>query len=174
MFQETELSEFLFSSVIIGVLVPILGIAGFIWISEKRTDHKSLNTGWALGQAALLGYVISSTLKAFTGRMPPPQELIRLHDVSRDFRFGFWRDGIIWGWPSSHTTIAFAMALALCTLYPEKRFLKVFALLYAFYIGIGVSMSVHWFSEFAAGAIIGSVIGVVVGRSFRQHPIAAI
>jgi hypothetical protein len=26
------------------------------------------------------------------------------------FRFGFWRGGVCWGWPSSHTTIAFAMA----------------------------------------------------------------
>jgi hypothetical protein len=40
------------------------------------------------------------------------------------------------------------------------------ALLYAFYIGLGVSVTIHWFSEFVAGAIIGSVIGTVVGRSF--------
>jgi hypothetical protein len=42
------------------------------------------------------------------------------------------------------------------------------ALLYAFYIDLGVSVTIHWFSEFVAGAIIGSVIGTVVGRSFRH------
>jgi len=40
------------------------------------------------------------------------------------------------------------------------------AILYAFYVGIGVSLTIHWFSDFAAGAIIGSVIGAVVGKSF--------
>ena len=40
------------------------------------------------------------------------------------------------------------------------------AILYAFYVGIGVSMTIHWFSDFAAGAIIGSVIGAVVGKCF--------
>jgi membrane-associated phospholipid phosphatase len=27
-------------------------------------------------------------------------------------------------------------------------------------------MTIHWFSDFVAGAIFGSVIGVVVGKSF--------
>jgi membrane-associated phospholipid phosphatase len=27
-------------------------------------------------------------------------------------------------------------------------------------------MTIHWFSDFVAGAIIGSVIGAVVGKSF--------
>ena len=33
---------------------------------------------------------------------------------------------------------------------------------------IGVSMTIHWFSDFTAGAIIGTVIGAVVGRSFSR------
>jgi hypothetical protein len=40
------------------------------------------------------------------------------------------------------------------------------ALLYACYVGLGVSMTIHWFSDFVAGAIIGSVVGEVVGKSF--------
>ena len=43
------------------------------------------------------------------------------------------------------------------------------AITYALYIGIGVSMTIHWFSDFAAGAIVGSVIGTVVGRSFQEN-----
>jgi uncharacterized protein YcfJ len=31
-------------------------------------------------------------------------------------------------------------------------------------------MTIHWFSDFVAGAIIGSVIGAVVGKSFGEHP----
>jgi hypothetical protein len=58
------------------------------------------------------------------------------------------------------------MALCLIMLYPKNRLIAFCALFYAFYIGLGVSVTIHWFSEFAAGAIIGSVIGMTVGRSF--------
>ena len=37
------------------------------------------------------------------------------------------------------------------------------------YIGLGVSMTIHWFSDFAAGAILGTIIGLVVGRSFSPE-----
>jgi hypothetical protein len=45
------------------------------------------------------------------------------------------------------------------------------AILYAFYIGLGVSMTIHWYSDFVAGAIIGSVVGMVVGKSFPRQAI---
>jgi hypothetical protein len=32
-------------------------------------------------------------------------------------------------------------------------------------------VTIHWFSEFVAGAIIGSVIGTVVGKRFRTQPV---
>jgi hypothetical protein len=60
------------------------------------------------------------------------------------------------------------MSVCLITLYPRNRKLVVLALVYAFYIGLGVSVSIHWLSEFVAGAIIGSVVGNVVGRSFGE------
>jgi len=51
----------------------------------------------------------------------------------------------------------------------KQRRLGWLALAYACYIGLGVSMTIHWFSDFAAGAIIGTVIGVVVGRGFSSR-----
>ena len=60
------------------------------------------------------------------------------------------------------------MAAALSTMYPRNKLIKYSALVYAGYIGIGVSTSIHWFSEFAAGAIIGSVIGIGVGKCFHK------
>jgi hypothetical protein len=60
------------------------------------------------------------------------------------------------------------MAVTVFTLVPKYRGLGYLAITYAFYIGIGVSMTIHWFSDFAAGAIIGTVIGTVVGRSFSH------
>ena len=42
-------------------------------------------------------------------------------------------------------------------------------MLYAVYIGMGVSMTIHWFSDVVAGAIIGAVIGVTVGNVFKEQ-----
>jgi membrane-associated phospholipid phosphatase len=87
-------------------------------------------------------------------------------DMSHIFQFGFLRGGVFWGWPSSHTTIAFAMAVTILMLLPKQRWVGCVAMAYAFYVGIGVSMTIHWFSDFAAGAIIGSAIGPWWGRAF--------
>lgn len=167
----TVIEEVTFPAVAIGAIVPIFGVLLFLWVSSKRHNARQVNAGWCMGQAALLGLLISSSLKAFTGRIPPVAALTNgaLQDLSHGFRFGFLQGGVHWGWPSSHTSVAFAMAVALIILYPEKKWIKYTALTYALYIGIGISMSIHWFSEFAAGAIIGSVIGTVVGVSFRER-----
>ena len=63
------------------------------------------------------------------------------------------------------------MATTVFTLFPKHRWLGILAILYALYVGVGVSMTIHWFSDFVAGALIGTVVGVVVGTSFSgsQH-----
>jgi membrane-associated phospholipid phosphatase len=162
--RDPLLRVWMFPSAPIGGLVPltvplILIVSGFI------TSHARLSlTGWAIGQAALIGSLLSSTYKAFTGRVHPEHFIGA--DLSHDFRFGWLRGGVFWGWPSSHTTIAFAMAVTVFTFFPKRRWVGGLALAYAGYIGLGVSMTIHWFSDFAAGAILGAVIGVVVGKAF--------
>lgn len=163
------LREWMFPSAPIGGLVP-LAVPLILILSGYITSRARISlTGWAVGQAALIGSLISSAYKAFTGRVHPAMRDAGT-DISHDFRFGFLRGGMFWGWPSSHTTIAFAMAVTVFTLFPKQRWLGGLAIAYALYIGLGVSMTIHWFSDFVAGAILGTVIGVVVGRSFlRSH-----
>lgn len=158
---------------ILGAFLPVLIPLILFLIGKIKKSRRIIMNGWALGQAALLGWVISSIYKVFTGRIPPPTPFNdtlaqALTNSSHGFQFGFWRGGIFWGWPSSHTTVAFATMVCLIMLHPKNKTLIFFAFLYALYIGLGVSVTIHWFSEFVAGAIIGSVIGVVVGRSFRK------
>ena len=164
--RSPQLWAWMIPSAPIGALVPLvlpltLILTGFI---SSRT--RLAQTGWAIGQAALMGSLLSSTYKAFTGRVHPEHGIGA--DLSHEFRFGWLRGGVFWGWPSSHTTIAFAMAVTVFTLFPQRRWLGWLALAYAAYIGLGVSMTIHWFSDFVAGAILGSVIGLVVGKSFSQ------
>jgi membrane-associated phospholipid phosphatase len=158
------LNYFFYPAVTIGAFVPV--ILPLILIFNK--NKKISITGWTLAQAAIVGSFITSVYKAFTGRYQPNLMDI-IHDASHSFDFGLLHHGVFWGWPSSHTAIAFAMAFSMIHLYPKNKTLTVFSFLYALYIGIGVSFSVHWLSEFIAGAIMGTVIGITVGKSFEEY-----
>ena len=163
------LRTWMFPAAPIGGLVPIILPLALLAIGGIARSIKTSLAGWAVGQAELIGALVAAAYKAITGRVHPARGVGE--DISHVFRFGFLRGGVFWGWPSSHTTIAFAMAATVLMLFPKQRWLGCMAIAYAVYIGIGVSMTIHWFSDFAAGAIIGTVIGTVVGRSFLRSEI---
>jgi membrane-associated phospholipid phosphatase len=172
-FQATRslaLHSFFWSAVLAGASIPLFGILIFFGWGAIRKNTRLVETSFALGQAALFGLLTSDLYKVFTGRPGPPDIFgnATISDTSHVFRFGILQGGIFFGWPSSHTTVAFAMAIALIMLYPRNKLVRYTALLYALYIGVGVSVTIHWFSDFAAGIIFGSVIGTVVGKSFRE------
>jgi membrane-associated phospholipid phosphatase len=148
----------------IGFLAPVALPFLLLAVGSLCRSATTSTAGWAVGQAEILGTVIAAGYKSLTGRVHPSHSVGP--DLSHLFRFGFLRGGTFWGWPSSHTTIAFATAATLFTLFPKHRWLGWGAFAYALYIGIGVSTTIHWLSDFVAGAIIGTAIGAVVGRSF--------
>ena len=154
-----------FVAVGVGPLASVAVPLGLYLYGRSNEDTRLQITGLAIGQAAILGAVISSGLKAFTGRVPP-NEHKNPNDYSQDFRFGFLRGGVYQGWPSSHTTTAFAMAVTLMKLYPDNSVISVGGLTYASLIGLGVSTNIHWFSDAVAGAFIGHAIGAAVGTGY--------
>lgn len=158
--------EFAWPAVRWGTRLPVLVPAMFLLLGYLARSKELLRFGAAEAQAVMLGSLISSTYKAFTGRVHPLHEMGP--DISRNFRFGFWRGGVFWGWPSSHTTIAFAMGVTIFMLLPKQRWAGWLAVAYALYVGLAVSVTIHWLSDFVAGAILGSVIGVVVGTTFSH------
>jgi membrane-associated phospholipid phosphatase len=178
--RNPTLQSFLFPAAILGFFVPIILPIIMLFYYLITKNHRTLNSFYAVVQAALLGLGISSFYKVFTGRVAPPlnnlknifidkpisSHLIANVDTSHVFHFGFLREGAFWGWPSSHTATACAVSAALFTLYPENKFVKFLAVVFALYIGLGVSATIHWFSDFVAGAILGIIIGLVVGKSF--------
>ena len=167
----------------LGTIIPVVGTLAILSFGAILKKQCLLSIAWALGQSAIIGYLVSIAYKAWTGRIPPPfkgfkmsaQNMNSLTDTSHGFQFGFLKGGIFWGWPSSHTTIAFAMSVCLITLCPKNRKLLVLALIYAFYVGLSVSVSIHWLSEFVAGAIVGAWWerwweGVLVRGWFEHFP----
>jgi membrane-associated phospholipid phosphatase len=172
-FQSTRgetLQSFLFPAAIIGFFTPLFLPIIIYSIGTVKKKMMLVYTSYALTEAGILSLIISSTYKVFTGR-PGPHGfglINTVDDISKVFRFGFYRGGAFQGWPSSHTTVAFAMSFVLVTLFPKNKLVKYFAIIYALYIGIGVSTNIHWFSDFVAGAILGTIIGIGVGKSFLE------
>jgi hypothetical protein len=160
------LHSWMFPAAPIGGLVPIILPLVLLAIGRITGNAKVSLAGWAVGQTELIGALVAAAYKAITGRAHPAHGVGA--DINHVFRFGFLRGGVFWGWPSSHTTIAFAMAVTIFTLFPKQRWLGYLAIAYALYIGIGVSMTIHWFSDFAAGATVGTAIGTVVAKSFTH------
>jgi membrane-associated phospholipid phosphatase len=167
-FLNTKVYNLLFPGIIIGGLTPIIVPSYFYLSGLIRRKIKYTIVGDALAQSAVLGFVISTTYKSLTDRTPPPY-INNGINASHGFHFSLFQGNLFWGWPSSHTTIAFATAFCLVYMFPKSRIVKIFAPLYALYIGFAVSMTIHWLSEFVAGAIIGIVIGRVVGKSFLKR-----
>ena len=173
--RDPILRSWMFPAAPIGGLVPIALPLILLAIGSISRSAKTTLAGWAVGQAELIGALVAAAYKAITGRVHPSHGVGA--DSSHIFQFGFLRGGAFWGWPSSHTTIAFAMAVTLFQLFPKQRWLGYVAITYALYIGIGVSMTIHWFSDFLAGAIIGTAIGAVVGKTFlrnQTYPVEAL
>jgi membrane-associated phospholipid phosphatase len=152
-----------------GFFTPVIIPLVMYLFGEFKKRHDLMVIGAAAGQSAILAYLISITYKAFTGRMEP-EFLTHFNtiDNSRAFNFGFLEHGVFWGWPSSHTAVAFAGAFAIILL-TRNKVARVGAFFYACFIGTGAAVGFHWLSDVLAGALIGALVGAVVARSFRSQ-----
>jgi membrane-associated phospholipid phosphatase len=168
--RSATLFAYAIPAALLGFVVPVFTPIVLLSVGLIKKNTKILNTAYALTQSAALGWLVSSFYKALTGRAHP--ELYRagsaIVDISREFHFGLLKEGIFWGWPSSHTAVAFAIALTVITLYPHTK-MKIGALIFACYVGLSVSITIHWFSDFVAGAILGILVGRVVGLTFYRR-----
>ena len=168
--RSSALIAFLFPAALFGFLVPVLVPVGLYVMGYLHRHPDWRRAAFALAQAEIVGVLVSFIYKAVSGRAHPV--LFNngpFTDISREFHFGLLEKGVFWGWPSSHTTVAFAGAAVLATLFPKRRALIIAACIYALYIGIGVSVTIHWFSDFIAGAIIGTTAGIVVAKSVLKR-----
>lgn len=166
----SKFKMYFFMSLIIGAILPIIVPIILLFYGKLIKNKKIVIAGATIIQAATIGLLLSFFYKSLTGRVPP--DLFGTYqsiDISNGFRFGFLKGGVFWGWPSSHTSVAFAIAVALINLFPKNRLVQVISLLFAFYVGLGVAIvGAHWLSDFVAGIIYGSIAGFIVGKSYLK------
>ncbi len=131
----------------------------------------------------IVGLTVSTTIKAIAGRESPPhfhpsyasEGLAKMNtwkDNSTHFQFGFLREQVFGGYPSSHATLFFGFASAyLFSLRVRRQRILVqeiiaaaFLCALALCISIGVSFGHHWLSESVAGAILGMCIGHAIAK----------
>lgn len=167
-YENKEVYDAGFVSVEAGAIIPFAVPAGMYIFGRFAKDSKLQVAGLAVAQSALISLGITSAYKAITARRPPEEEDFGQPDYSRDFKFGLFNRGVFEGWPSGHTTTAFAMSFTLMELYPENIWVQIGAITYASAIGLGVSTNIHWFSDAFAGALIGYSIGKTVGSGFHS------
>jgi membrane-associated phospholipid phosphatase len=148
---------------LLGFFVPI-AIPLWLYIAGKVKKNRDLiRISLSVVQAGVIAMFVIAVYKAFTGRVEPEfLAAVATGDNSREFMFGFLRYGIFWGWPSSHTGVAFAMSVFLALWYRRKVWVGALAMIYSSFIAVGAAVSFHWFSDVFAGIIIGSLIGYVI------------
>lgn len=172
-YEHQDLAYASLCTLYLGYAVPIITPAALYLGGMYIKNEKLQLTGLALVQALAITCSTQSILKFTTGRSSPGilWEYGHMPDTRTDDfsgEFNWFNREIVVGWPSGHTANAFAAAAVISEMYPDNLALKIGAFSYAAFIGIGVSISVHWVSEVFAGALIGYAAGKTVGKSFAR------
>ncbi|WP_297945496.1 phosphatase PAP2 family protein [uncultured Fibrobacter sp.] len=154
-----------------GTFFPILVPGYMYFISDNRALN---NTGAVAVQATAVAFLYNNILKAISAREHPDAEL-NSGERSRDFKWGFFRRGVFYGWPSGHSMTNAAMAMSIASYNRDKPLVVAGCALYAGYIAtsmvLGAKGEAHWFSDAVAGTLMGASIGWYIGSVFYKEKV---
>ena len=154
-----------------GTIFPILVPGYMYFISDNRALN---NTGAVAMQATAVAFLYNNILKAISAREHPDAEL-NSGERSRDFKWGFFRRGVFYGWPSGHSMTNAAMAMSIASYNRDKPLVVAGCTLYAGYIAtsmvLGAKGEAHWFSDAVAGTLMGASIGWYIGSVFYKEKV---
>ncbi len=143
----------IFSAVWLGYGVGILLLGFFGWRFYRRDQVATVAAASTLG-AALAAWIFSAVVKFW---YLAPRPFAFYQELSPLFRYGEWDS-----FPSGHTIVAFATAVAVRQFYP--RFGNLILIL-ALMIGLArVIAGVHWPLDVFAGLLFGSFLGWLIPR----------
>lgn len=162
-----------------GALTPFV-VPGTLYFGGLLADDTELATaGAAAVQAMVVQAVIVTSLKWLTDRRGPypngdPNEqrwnASVFSDSKRATDWSFNPFDLTGGlrWPSGHTASNVALVSTLVAFYPDEYWLAIVGYPAALAIGVGmIEGDYHWLSDVTAGALMGHVIGWVIGAEFR-------
>ena len=154
-----------------GTIFPIL-VPGYMYFIS---DNKELNnTGAVAVQATAVAFLYNNILKAISGRAHPDAEN-NSGELSRDFKWGFGRRGVFYGWPSGHSMTNAAMAMSIASYNRDNPLVVVGCTLYMGYIAtsmvLGGKGEAHWLSDAVAGTLMGASIGWYIGNVFYKDKV---
>ncbi len=160
--RSDALDWLIFTAGIGGFFIPIVVSVGLYWAGEWRKSAQRMRAGAAVMQASLIALLITTFYKIITGRTQPEfLTTLNTTDLSHDFHFGFFQNGVFWGWPSSHAAVTVAGATALFLLWPNRA-VRAGCIVWAVVVCVGAAVGFHWFSDVVAGVIVGALAGAAV------------
>jgi membrane-associated phospholipid phosphatase len=174
--QHPDFGRAAYPAVIAGVVGPVALFGGLHLAGRVSGDARTIGAAWAVLQsgALTLGYV--TLLKLVSGRPAPREDYIPSlapddELLSRKFRPGFNRGGVLAGWPSGHVAVTTAVLASLVGYYPDSWLLKLALLVGSTGMALGVSSfeagGMHWCSDAVAGALMALPIGLSTGKGMR-------
>ncbi|MBQ3715284.1 MAG: phosphatase PAP2 family protein [Fibrobacter sp.] len=154
---------------LMGTFGPFL-IPGYMYFIS---NNKALNnTGAVAAQATAVAFLYNNILKAVSGRAHPDAEN-NTGELSRDFKWGFGRRGVFYGWPSGHSMTNASLAMSIASYHRDNPWVVAGCGLYAGYIAtsmvLGAKGEAHWFSDAVAGTLMGASIGWYIGNTFYKE-----
>lgn len=167
------------AALVVGGGVPI-AVPGVLYFGGLAFgDSEIITAGSAAIQAGVIQLVAVHALKWLTDRAGPfpdgdPRQERWSGNLTRDSQsarsFDFDPLELDWGlrWPSGHTSANVALVSSLYAFYPDQLWLALVGYPFALLVGVGmIEGDYHWLSDIVPGALIGHIVGWVVGRQMR-------
>ena len=156
-----------------GTVFPFLVPGYMYFISSNKVLN---NTGAVAAQATAVAFLYNNILKAISGRAHPNAENNN-GELSRDFKWGFGKRGVFYGWPSGHSMTNASLAMSIASYNRDNPWIVAGCGLYASYVAtsmvLGAKGEAHWFSDAIAGTLMGASIGWYIGNTFYKEKTGA-
>ena len=147
-----------YSGIGVGLFVAFMVIA---WWIARRRDAASMASALAVPVAAIVAYVVNDGVKLLFGEHRPCDRFPHAFLLEKcppidDYSF-----------PSNHTVVVFAMAVALLLV---SRALGIWALVAATIMGVSrVYVGAHYPHDVAAGMVVGLLVGYGTAVLLRRY-----